>query len=74
MAYVTSTATTPAHNAGILAGIANIGRTVAAELRKRRVYHRTLHELSALKDRELNDLGLNRGALRKIAYDAAYGV
>jgi len=38
-----------------------------------RTYRKTLAELESLGRRELNDLGLNRHALHKVAYDAAYG-
>lgn len=37
-----------------------------------RVYRRTLDELYTLSDRELNDLGLNRSMLKRVAYEAAY--
>ena len=39
-----------------------------------KMYRRTLNELSALSDRELADLGLNRSGLRRMAYQAAYDV
>ncbi|MBV0914068.1 DUF1127 domain-containing protein [Anianabacter salinae] len=48
-----------------------------SELRARwesyKVYRRTVSELAALSDRELNDLGLHRSSIRGIAYEAAYG-
>ncbi|GFE63541.1 DUF1127 domain-containing protein [Litoreibacter roseus] len=54
---------------------AHLGGFVA-ELKQRyaqyRLYRQTLNELSALTDRELNDLGLSRSILRRIAYEAAY--
>ncbi|MEM7709308.1 MAG: DUF1127 domain-containing protein [Pseudomonadota bacterium] len=40
---------------------------------KWRLYRRTLDELSALSDRDLDDLGLGRGMIREIAREAAYG-
>lgn len=36
-------------------------------------YRRTYDELSRLSDRELADLGMNRGNLRSVAYQAVYG-
>ena len=39
---------------------------------RRKVYRDTLRELRMLGDRELNDLGLNRTMLQRIAYQAAY--
>ncbi len=38
-----------------------------------RRYRRTLDELRGLSDRELNDLGIARSAIRGIALDDAYG-
>ena len=40
---------------------------------QRRTYRRTLDELHSLGDRELDDLGIYRGDLRRIAHEAAYG-
>ncbi|NNE81302.1 MAG: DUF1127 domain-containing protein [Silicimonas sp.] len=37
-----------------------------------RLYRTTLDELRALSDRDLNDLGLTRGMIRGVAYEAAY--
>lgn len=37
-----------------------------------RVYRRTLDELSGLSTRELNDLGLNKSMLKRVAHEAAY--
>jgi len=43
------------------------------QLAQYRTYRRTLRELNLLSVRELNDIGLNRHALRQIAYETAYG-
>ena len=40
---------------------------------KRRLFARTLRELSSLTDRELSDLGLSRASLRAAAHEAVYG-
>ena len=40
---------------------------------KRRVYRQTLRELNALSTRDLNDLGISRGMISRIAMEAAYG-
>ncbi|MGB7270758.1 MAG: DUF1127 domain-containing protein [Albidovulum sp.] len=37
------------------------------------IYRQTLRELSALSDRELNDLGLHNSMLEDVAMKAAYG-
>ncbi len=40
---------------------------------RRRVYRATYHELSTLSDRDLADLGIPRGSIRKLAMETAYG-
>ena len=42
-------------------------------LEYRRVYLRTLRELSTCTDRELHDLGIGRGDIEHIAREAAQG-
>ena len=37
-----------------------------------RLYRQTVNELSDLTNRELEDLGLNRSMIRRVAYQAAY--
>jgi uncharacterized protein YjiS (DUF1127 family) len=46
---------------------------LSAKLRRHRIYADTYAELSRLSDRELLDLGLARGDLRRIALENAYG-
>ena len=53
------------------ARIENMTSNWRASLERRRVYKRTLNELSALSNRELADLGLHRSQLRGIAWQAA---
>lgn len=38
-----------------------------------RMYRRTYNELSDLSVRELDDLGINRSEIRRIALESAYG-
>ena len=45
---------------------------ISDALSRRRVYHRTHAELSALSTRELEDLGINRSMISRLAYEAAY--
>lgn len=40
---------------------------------KRRMYRTTLTELSNLSTRDLNDLGIARSDIRRIAFETAYG-
>jgi len=46
--------------------------TLREGIARRRLYRRTLSELSALSNGELADLGLNRSMLRRVAWQAAY--
>lgn len=46
---------------------------LADALARRRVYKRTQAELAALSTRELEDLGINRSMISRLAYEAAYG-
>lgn len=48
-----------------------VGRLVDA-LSRRRVYHRTYAELNALTTRELEDLGISRSMISRLAYEAAF--
>lgn len=69
MTYVTSNA---ASTRGTIEGeglFARIGRSYADW----RDYNRTLDELARLSDRELDDLGISRYDLPRIAREAVYG-
>ena len=71
MAYQ-STISTPAGSS-----LANRLSAFVAELRtkaaRRKIYRETLRELQSLNARELNDLGLNKTMLKRVAYQATYG-
>ncbi|MBT8458185.1 MAG: DUF1127 domain-containing protein [Boseongicola sp.] len=41
---------------------------------KRKVYRATFYELSALTDRDLNDLGIARSNIKRLSLEAAYGL
>lgn len=41
---------------------------------KRRIYRTTLQELQNLQTRDLDDLGINRTEIRRVAWEAAYGI
>lgn len=53
--------------------VANTVKSVKASLHRRRVYAQTVSELRALSTRELNDLGISRSMITRIALEAAYG-
>ncbi|KEO51480.1 DUF1127 domain-containing protein [Thioclava pacifica] len=40
---------------------------------RRKVYRQTLNELRSLNSRELDDLGMHRSMITRVAYEAAYG-
>lgn len=40
---------------------------------RRAVYRQTLRELNALTTRDLDDLGINRSMIRRLAHESAYG-
>jgi len=64
---------------GVRAGFAPLGRLADAfralgdGWSRWRVYMRTYNELNALSTRELNDLGISRSMITRLAYEAAYG-
>lgn len=53
--------------------IANAVKSIKEGLHRRRVYNQTVSELRALSTRELNDLGIPRSMITRIALEAAYG-
>ena len=61
------------HRAGILAPLRNALETMRTAWQRSRVYANTYNELSVLSTRELDDLGIPRSAISRIAYEAAYG-
>ncbi|MFD1913377.1 DUF1127 domain-containing protein [Halodurantibacterium flavum] len=48
--------------------VARLGET----LERRRIYRETVRELSALSTRELNDLGISRSMITRVALEAAW--
>ncbi|MDD7970705.1 DUF1127 domain-containing protein [Roseinatronobacter alkalisoli] len=46
--------------------------SVADSMSRYRVYKRTHDELSSLSSRELEDLGISRSMITRLAYEAAY--
>lgn len=57
-------------------GLADRFNAIVADYRakaaQRKIYRDTLNELRNLSNRDLDDLGLNRTMLKRIAYQAAY--
>ena len=71
MAYVNSSRAT---SIGVFDRVSALVALVKLSLQRRATYQQTLHELSALSDRDLADLGLGRASIRTVAREAAYGV
>ncbi len=53
-------------------GFSNLFARLSDSLHRRRVYKRTYVELSQLSTRELDDLGISRSMISRLAYEAAY--
>ncbi|MEZ5796422.1 MAG: DUF1127 domain-containing protein [Paracoccaceae bacterium] len=70
MAYVTTTRIASHHGARRSAGLFGV---LKAAIAQRRVYARTMSELTQLTDRELADLGISRFTIPQVAHEAAYG-
>ena len=66
MAYLNTT-TAPS----IFDRISGFTSALVARYRRHQLYRETLNGLSALTNRELRDLGLNRSELRRVAAEAS---
>lgn len=68
-----------AHNHALAADTGLRGRVMAAISRvqenraRRAVYRQTVRELNALTARDLDDLGIHRSMINRLAEDAAWG-
>ncbi|WP_157056602.1 DUF1127 domain-containing protein [Pseudorhodobacter aquimaris] len=70
MAY---TSTTSAGNLGLMDRITSLVKSTKEAMHSRRVYNQTVSEMRGLSTRELNDLGISRSMITRIALEAAYG-
>jgi uncharacterized protein YjiS (DUF1127 family) len=61
----------------VRAGFAQNGQGLVARIKdalaRRKLFKQTYRELSALSTRELDDLGINRSMITRLAHEAAYG-
>lgn len=72
MAYYTDTHARGDLTERALATVAQFLENAATRHAQRRVYRETISELSALSGRDLADLGIHFGEIKRIAYEAAY--
>ncbi|MEI4262592.1 DUF1127 domain-containing protein [Roseovarius sp. D0-M9] len=47
--------------------------SIRAAIGRRRLYYKTMRELSALPDRDLSELGIPRSHITRLAWETAYG-
>jgi uncharacterized protein YjiS (DUF1127 family) len=69
MAYAANSATVATAKAP---GFSGFLASLSERLRQYRVYRETYNELSTLSDRELNDLGMSRSMIRRLAIEASH--
>ena len=69
MAHIADNARVSYGDSGFVAVLRRISDMIA----RRRVFKRTHAELSQLSTRELDDLGISRSMISRLAYEAAYG-
>lgn len=62
----------PQSRASLFARVAGVFARVQQARARRAIYRQTLRELDALSNRDLADLGLSRGMIQSVAYEAAY--
>lgn len=70
MAYATETRT---GTLSLASRLDVLRAAIMDRVTKYQLYRHTVLELKTLTDRELNDLGIDRGMIRDIALEAAYG-
>lgn len=61
-------------DAGFRPRLVETVKSIVARIEQHSRYRQTVRELRVLSARELDDLGLNYGDIRRVAYEAAYGV
>ncbi len=56
---------------GVRAGFKTVSKILAAKRHKMQVFATTYHELTALSDRDLRDIGISRSDINRLARQAA---
>lgn len=72
MAYA-STHVTVSNASGLVGRVQDMIAALRDSWNRSRVYTRTYNELSMLSTRELNDIGISRSMITRLAHEAAYG-
>ncbi|WP_297772487.1 DUF1127 domain-containing protein [uncultured Roseovarius sp.] len=68
--------TTEIHRSAVQVLGEDVSAAIYAAMRRiadYRTYRQTVNELSVLSTRDLADLGLHRGEIRRVAYETVYG-
>ena len=74
MAFYTDTAASGFSLSALTERLTALRTDLSEKRAQRKIYRTTVRELGELSNRELADLGLSRGTIRSVAYEAAYGV
>lgn len=69
MAFLTETS----RNTGMFSALRDAALGLRDAFVQYTIFRRTYNELNALSSRELNDLGIARSMITRLAYEAAYG-
>ncbi len=62
-----------AGNVGVIENIRGVFASVSESFRMARQFRENYNELDRLSARELADIGLSRGDITRVAYEATYG-
>lgn len=72
MAFAVNTTTETGFAANLLSRFGAYLMEASERAARRQVYRQTYNELAALSSRDLADLGISRGQIASVAYEAAY--
>lgn len=55
-----------------ISGMLDSLRSVVKQIQRERMVYKTIEELNKLTDKELNDIGIGRGDIRRVAMECYY--